>query len=681
MPSPEQRSSKKSGLKQILGLSVAAHVVGIGGYQGVTRIQEEQRMHEAKEAPIRAYEAREQRREAIVERAAAEMEGNRLNLWTFIRDAATVEAEAADLPTPDRVAMQREFTRIHDRFHEHWQDQWRVSRPDHVRTLIHDLQYAFQGYNYYAGMKTINPLSIFRDRGGPCGGTTLAVLTELQQSEGIRDQLRVHYYPPGEHGESAHLAPTIVFEDDQHHLQEFDLTSARPAFPSGTQMTLTELVEGYAMMHHSALTPHDPSRWSQTTRARGGDGGFGFVLPAPIDRRPFPSGIVPFFSDRVFSDFRRDPPTEVAHTLSANGGQQSAEPFSSSDMESSARFSRRNFMKFQSSAAPMRDGEIEVGVQDPFRMQDWRALSGVISASERNLASMSGQEENYLSEIGRVVSLYQLAHDQAALERRVDPAHFAEEKLHQYRDQAAQWIQSHRQQLESQEYRSHIYDEDSNIFLTVLGVEAARYLLEQARGEADPAVRRGMLIPLLLSDQTRAQALPLFAQLPPLQQLYLMEQVSVFFSDSFVANIRTEVFFNQHDAFGDAYQEFDALFSDLTSRVYTDFFPEHNGHINFIRSERAPIRALSQLQEEIHTSAQLHGHTQAWENAVTLYSIETVRKAMDHMTTWPRGEHIQIQRSIEAMRPFFIQSLQWMSEHPELDLGTIPRFVEELARK
>ncbi len=682
MASSERPSPKSSGIKQIFGLSVAAHVLGIGGYQGVTRIQEAQQVHALKETSIRAHETRERRRDAIVERAVTEMEAGQLNVWTFLRDAATVEAEAADLPAPDRTAMQQEYARVHDRFHERWQDQWHVSRPEHVQVLIRDLQHAFQGYNYYAGMKTINPLSVMRDRGGPCGGTTLAVLAELQQSEGIRDQLRVHYYPPGDHGESGHLAPTIVFEDEQHHLQEFDLTSARPAFPSGTRMTLTELVEGYAHMHHKALTPQDPSRWSHTTQVQGGDGGFGFDIPTPTDRRPFPAGTVPFYSENIFGDFQLTPPQEVRVRSSQESGSSAESqqaPLSFQIAESSGRFARMNFMAFQSLEAQERDGEIPVGVQTSFSSADWRQLSTVISEVERSLPGFDKNDSAYLLALGRMVSLYQVAHDRSALERRVDPTSFAAEKLHTYRAEATQWIQQHHTQLQQAEYRRALTRTETGImFLTVLGGTAVDILFDQFQGEQDTDRKRAIVLPLLLSDQTRERAVPLFTRLSYTDQLYVLEHASVFFSESFVSDMHTEVFFNRHDAFGDAYQEYNALFSDLVSRTLTGLVPENSSGLHFETATRSVIRTLPQLQEEIHRSAQLHGHSQEWEDHALLYGIEEIRASIDYIHSLPPSFRSRFLAARETMRPFFTEAIRWMDAHPSLPIRDTRTFTVEL---
>ncbi len=674
-PPKRPRSAESSGgMKRVLALSLAAHSVGIGGYMAIDHISERASEQRAKNHILEHQNQLREQRFELLSQAVQEIQHGQLNVWRFVSEVAVIDAELASGVRVDRARAEREYQTVRTRFHEHWHNEWQVHDPEHVHTLLIELQRAFEGYHYYAGMKTMSPVSYLRDHGGPCGSATLATLALLAESPGIRNGLRLHYYPEGPRHEPPHLSPTIVFADQRGQEQEYDLTLGGPAFPSGVRITLEEMVEGYGQLHQLPTTYNAPAIQRPMT-IQGGDRGFGFIASTPTDTRPYPGGGSAFYSSAVIGAFHRDAVARHWRRTETDDAQLKRD---------ADRFVQMNYIQQRTiDENDLRPGEVAVSSSVAFREYDWTELSATLAwADEQVLAANEGTTAHIIA-LGYGVGLYQLAHDRAASELHIDAVENAEGKLIQYRGEAHEWFSAHRGNTDW--IHAHLDAGGTMTELVVLaqiGPEGSDLLFRALDRMTPPfsnTQRRELLKYLLAADQTRAPASERALQLPLHEQFALMGELSAFSFNPFRSGPdgppTIGAIFSGNDPFSLRYRERQRLFEDISARILTGMPGSEQREIGEIT--RPIVRSLETVQAEIQSYAQSQGYSEEWINQITLYSIMRIRSTI--LGTWIHG--IDYSTAIREMLPFLEQSRAWLEEHPEFNDTREREYIQRLLNR
>ncbi|MBP7134513.1 hypothetical protein KBA73_04830 [Patescibacteria group bacterium] len=662
------------GMKRVLALSLAAHTVGIGGYMAVDHLNERVKEQRAKYRILEHQDELREHRSEILQQAMQELQHGRLNVWGFVCEASSIDAELAGIRGIDQTGVEREFQAVRTRFHEHWHNEWQIHDPEHVHTLLIDLQKAFQGYHYYAGMKTISPVSYLRDHGGPCGAASLATLALLSESEGIRNGLRLHYYAEGSRHEAPHMSPTIVFSDQQGQEQEYDLTSGGPAFPSGIRITMAELVQGYAELHNVPVAGNTPVIPRPIT-IRGGDRGFGFIASMPTDTRPYPGGGTAFYSSTVFGTFHRDAVARHWRKTESDDEQLKRD---------ADRFLQMNYMQQRTiDESDLRPGEVAVSSYVAFRDRDWTELSATLAwADEQVLAASEGTTAHIIA-LGYAVGLYQLARDRAMSEHHVDAVENAENKLIHYRSDAHGWFSAHRG--DTGWIRRHL---DSGgevtelVVLAQIGSEGSDLLfraLDSTTLHFSNERRRDFLKYLLAADQTRVAASERALRLPLYEQFALMGELSAFsfgpHQSGQGGSYAMGAIFSGNDPFSRRYREREYLFSDMTGRVISGMPGADREDLRQIT--HPVVRSLDAVQAEVESYAHSQGYSEEWINQVTLYSIMRIRSSI--LSSWVFG--VDFLGVVREMIPFLEQSRVWLEAHPEFNETREKEYIQRLINR
>ncbi len=325
-PISRRPKSSDSTLGRALALSAAAHMVS--GAAG----QYERRPHHAAQTIVESHETdpqhdiREQherfqrRRRDIVVEARRQIAEGRLELGRF-----TIRANAIDI---------QEYQRKETNLDEIYQEYDRVSRifrerlnaivgagPLTVQAFSEALIAATENYHYQGVGGFLSDL--IHDKTGSCEQISHLVVSLLQDN-GYGSMAFIRQYPPDATG-YGHVAPMIETRYASGQTVDYDVTAGSAAFPEGSRMQASELVEAYARHFHlfapnrDADSMHFPAQTSSNDRhpdhLPDEEGHFEYPLPPAGHNIPFPVGAVPFFANRIIAFYhippRRRPTTRA----------------------------------------------------------------------------------------------------------------------------------------------------------------------------------------------------------------------------------------------------------------------------------------------------------------------------------------------------------------------------------
>lgn len=677
------KPKKRAGILPMLGIAAAGH---IGVIAGAVEAQDyiAGREHEAtKNHQREAHEQMQQARQEAIQQARTEAARGDINIWNFLVKTNIIDAEESGRLASNPNEAERSLVKVLHRFQERWHSEPIIHSTEDIRQLVTALRYAFDGHPYYAGLASLNPLSFLRDRGGPCGALSFSTISLLNRV-GFGDQIGVRIYLSGENGEPGHAAPTVIFQDANGNRHEADLTAGgTEAFPSGTRLSLTQIVEGYAAFHQLPVAREYQQSLVQSMQIQGGDRAWGFLMPTPTDRRPIPAGAVPFYASNAFLDYQTD---QSARTLGADhripvGANEEAmetanEHVSSESFEEgSARRQAYNLLRYNFSRYATRSSEgLHADQQDfiptdSFTIDQWDQLSHSIQWAEQHLYQEAATSLERLEGLGLVVGLYQQAYNRSALERRVDPAQFALEKIHRYQAEVEEWFlrNENNPTLSTHLEMAYRHDDVSIIMPIIMTGEHGLDLLfrqydtvysapRSDRHAPDTQIRNEILAYLLLADSSRGRALERANIFPIYEQFALMEVLERIHFRNDEQDIGAV--FSGADPFSKNFQAKESLFYNLNGRMYYDIATQREG----LEAPTSPLRSLSQLVQEIHVYATAHRKDPQWENAIVEYGICRVRDQVLGALTALVGVDPTIVK--ERFRPFFEDSIRWLEAHP-----------------
>jgi hypothetical protein len=667
------RLSTRAGLA--LGLVVSAGLHLASGRAGVAAVDR----HNASEAHARIDHQREvdQQRQRTrynaVHKAEQETIHDTLDFWDFVRTVGMVEAEAANLSPLDQAALDRDFQVVVQRLHEHWRDRPITSQED-VRELIDALRYAFAGHHYYKGMSTISPPSFIRNKGGPCGsisGTTLAALATTS----LRDSIGMRMYMPGEHGESGHLAPTLIFRDSEGVEHEVDLTAAGPAFAAGSRLTLNELVESYAHMHTIPTINHSPQLAGPTVIIGGNDHGLAFLFPLPQDRRPFPNGAVPFYSSEIFGAYQTDIHGNVIlrnNPTASSSGEAGVDAYIVNHARERAILAVVRSLYSRQTTQDTRDlqnGQTDFMPQPGFSDANWRQLSDAIEKAEVALEEPNITPVERLKRLGLVIGIYQAAEQRSALTNLVDPMNLAQARLRYYQVQVDRWFASNDSNIATNSaLKQMLQNVNAQYAIIMLGQRGIDMLFQyydtELRENPDSRTRKEILVTLIVADATREEALRRVNALPIHDQFEFIQNMRNF---SFGGdNDDRGPILSGNDPFSINYRDMGSLYGNMAERVFAGMPGEEN-----TPPGTQPFRSMNQLLSEVHAYAQSHHYDQAWEKQAVVYGIQRAAGQVSMNS----AEVVDRAVLREVFTPFFQDALVWINNHPEIDAHEARRIL------
>lgn len=651
----KQSPSTRSGILFALGLSALVHnklIEDAAQCQAERSLRSERGPHhENTDAII----LRQRDRITNIRQARFEITHNRLDFWRFIQDAAATDnQEAIHSQEINPAQINRNLTHVVARLQTRWHNQ-PIRSMAAVRNLKESLRFAFQGLHYFRSKSSINPAKLFRDQGGGCGSISLAIVAALNKS-GSTENLGIRFYEAGEDDQEAHLAPTLIFTDEQGVTQEVDLTTGHTAFPAGSRLSLAELVEAYAVHHQLPNT----TNWPNTILVQGEDRDLGFAFPTPVDHRPYNNSDSSFYAEDIFtqdetggqnSQTNRENEANIALTETQNRDRTND-------------FVMRNFYSQQvtQSNTDLGPNDVDVVLVPNMTTTDWTNLSNAISWTERHLR-LHPQSMEYLQRLGDAIALYQLAHDKLVLNRQIDPSNAAADKLRIYRQRATEWFAAHQDHTDIITALRTVPDQSTfkerALALAVLGDQGSRILFDFYDYISEPSQtynRYQALGILLISDSTRSEAMKRANALPLYERYYLIEitrGTSVHEDRQFdwTAINNMPAVFAGADEFSVAYRDQDNLFGTLFFRMIENIANRY--HVT-------PLGSLTQLTHEIHQYAASHHKDAHWESETIAYGINFMVRLLPGLARAP----ITNDQVITSFNTFYAEAREWLLAHP-----------------